>query len=99
MTLEVCNHCARHVRPDEAACPFCGTSRRSPARLGARVAAAVMTAALVQAACKDDPAPVPAYGIAHHLRLGGCEHRKLRQAMQMRIQRHALQVRQVQQVQ
>lgn len=64
MKLEVCNHCARHVRPDEAECPFCGTSRRSPARLGVRVAAAVMTAALVQAACKDDPAPVPAYGIA-----------------------------------
>jgi len=67
-----CPECARHVRDEDAACPFCGAAivaaPRPRVQLVGRVTrAAVFSAALV--ACggkKDEPAPAPK-GSAEHL--------------------------------
>lgn len=58
-TLQLCPSCARHLQARESRCPFCGSRvARSPV-----LAAAVVGVALAAQACKDDPAPLPAYGI------------------------------------
>jgi hypothetical protein len=68
-TFVPCDACARHVRQDESACPFCGTrsERRSGLVTGAVVAAgAGIAAAVLAARVLVTPAyggpPLPAYG-------------------------------------
>ena len=61
MTLEPCSGCARHVRDDEARCPFCGAalrSRRAPRRghvahlpRAALLAAPALALGIAAAAC------------------------------------------------
>ena len=68
-----CPECARHVRDEDAACPFCGAAivaaPRPRVQLVGRVTrAAVFSAALV--ACggkKDEAKPAPPAGSAEHL--------------------------------
>lgn len=74
MKLVACTGCARHVRCDEAACPFCGRATAPCASAdGAAPPAALSRAALVFlgasaiAACGKtdrtyDPEPVAVYG-------------------------------------
>ena len=65
-----CSACARHVKHDETACPFCGTPFTAPAPRNLRVVgrvtrAAVFSAALV--ACSKHEEPKPKAGSAEHL--------------------------------
>lgn len=63
--LALCPGCQRHVKHEEAACPFCGASLESVARTtraaGASLtrAAAVFAGATVLAGCGKEPAPQP----------------------------------------
>jgi len=64
MKLLPCPSCSRHLKPEETACPFCGVRRETKGGGWiAPVAAALVTAAMVGIACKDDPPAVPPYGI------------------------------------
>lgn len=49
MRLVPCERCARHVREDEASCPFCAQQR--PRRARAAVRAVLAASALVTVAC------------------------------------------------
>lgn len=49
MRLVPCDRCARHVREDEASCPFCAQQR--PRRSRAAVRAVLAASALVTVAC------------------------------------------------
>jgi hypothetical protein len=73
--LAGCPACARHVRVDEASCPFCGTSlpeafhvrpvpRAPPGRLSRAALYALGAAGTVSAsiACGSTPTPSPPYG-------------------------------------
>ena len=59
-----CSACARHVKHDETACPFCGAPFVAPAPRSARVVgrvtrAAIFSAALVACGKHDEPKPQP----------------------------------------
>jgi predicted amidophosphoribosyltransferase len=67
-----CSACARHVKHDETACPFCGTPFAAPAPRARRVVgrvtrAAIFSAALVACGKHDEPVPAPKAGSAEHL--------------------------------
>jgi hypothetical protein len=67
-----CSACARHVKHDETACPFCGAPFIAPAPRNARVVgrvtrAAIFSAALVACGKHEDPKPTPKPGSAEHL--------------------------------
>ena len=67
-----CSACARHVKHDETACPFCGAPFVAPAPRSARVIgrvtrAAVFSAALVACHKQEEPKPAPKTGSAEHL--------------------------------
>ena len=67
MSLHPCPECRRHIKNQETACPFCGTSvtPRSPAivpavRVAGRAAVVFATAAAMACGKKDAPPPTPA---------------------------------------
>lgn len=70
--LRPCSACARHVRANEAACPFCAApltieaSAPTPPheRLGraARIALGGVAAVALVAGCEPNPSVAPAYG-------------------------------------
>ena len=67
-----CSACARHVKHEETACPFCGTPFVAPGPRNLRVVgrvtrAAIFSAALVACGKHDEPKPAPAPGSAEHL--------------------------------
>ncbi|MBV8755847.1 MAG: hypothetical protein JO257_01150 [Deltaproteobacteria bacterium] len=67
-----CLACARHVKHDETACPFCGAPFAAPPprnhRIVGRVTrAAIFSAALVACSKHDEPKPTPKPGSAEHL--------------------------------
>ena len=67
-----CSACARHVKHDETACPFCGAPFVPPAPRTARVVgrvtrAAIFSAALVACSKHEEPQPAPHPGSAEHL--------------------------------
>ena len=67
-----CSACARHVKHDETACPFCGAPFIAPAARNVRVVgrvtrAAIFSAALVACGKHEDPKPTPKAGSAEHL--------------------------------
>jgi hypothetical protein len=65
MQLVQCQACERHVRVEEAVCPFCGVSRRIRVGRTVAVASAVVALALsAAAACDNGGDSVPTYGIA-----------------------------------
>jgi hypothetical protein len=71
-SLSPCPECQRHVRTDEARCPFCGAScsaspalaaEVSPSRISQRAAAIAMSVSLAAAACGDpQPNAIAIYG-------------------------------------
>lgn len=67
-----CSACARHVKHEETACPFCGAPFAAPGPRNLRVVgrvtrAAIFSAALVACGKHDEPKPAPTPGSAEHL--------------------------------
>lgn len=67
MSLVRCLSCSRHVRPLEAACPFCGATERTPLRprtsvprLGRAAILAFGTTVAAGACTGSTPEPAPA---------------------------------------
>ncbi len=67
MSFHLCEHCRRHVRAEDARCPFCGEARVDsiPARVApGRVSRAVLVAGatMVATACGSGVVLTPVYG-------------------------------------
>jgi hypothetical protein len=60
MALVLCRRCQRHIRREDATCPFCGTSM--PGELGSLGAAMVLGLGLTLGSCAGEGQTAPAYG-------------------------------------